>query len=168
MKCKSIISNSKAKVYAHPNERDLVILQFKKFSNRIPSMMFHTGVLSNFQYRFAFVESLNRSFLDASSSRAGQTSTDTSFLPECELDLSLKVSGMDSLTNLPMEGTQAVIKVVGSLTTMIRQWNALINLHGSQLVRDILNPRGSQYFCLSNPQQPTPKEVFSTQNVRQL
>ena len=89
------------------------------------------------QFCFAVVVSVRKDF--NSRSRCEQ--------PQCELILDLKVSRLEFAANELLDGCEVELKVVTSLKTVRRQWNGLINLHTSVLVRDILYPRGGAYFC---------------------
>ena len=39
------------------------------------------------------------------------------------------------------------LRFVTYLSTFIRKWYGLINLHRNKVVRDLMNPRGGLYFC---------------------
>ena len=64
----------------------------------------------------------------------------------CKLTVDLKVCGLHGLSSSMLETFSVEIKVASSLKTNVRQWNGLINLHRSQLARDLLYPRGGTYF----------------------
>ena len=152
LKCKAFISQSQAQQYAYPVERDLVVVDFQE-----PYLQM--GNIEIFQYRFAVVESVNRMFIHpASDTNLRQVSgtnkdTNTSLNTGAELTLTLKIFGLEAVSMFSLENHTVELKVVTSLTTALRQWNGLINLHTSQLVRDILYPRGGAYFGLKNRQQ---------------
>ena len=136
MKWRAFISKKMAKEVAHAVEDDLVSIGFSQLDERILSSAFHLSG-KDLQFCFAVVVSLRKDF--NSHSRCEQ--------PRCELILDLKVSGMEFATNELLDGCEVELKVVTSLKTVRRQWNGLINLHTSVLVRDILYPRGGAYFC---------------------
>ena len=156
LKCKAFITQSQAHQYAHPSERDLVVVDFQ-------GPYLQMGNMEIFQYRFAVVESVNRMFVQSASdaslrqvsgtSKDTNTSLNTNSTSGAELTLTLKVFGLEAVSMFSLENHTVELKVVTSLTTVLRQWNGLINLHTSQLVRDILYPRGGVYFGLKNRQQ---------------
>ncbi len=110
---KTVMLNKSAREYAHPNERDLVVVETKWNSERC----------------FAIVDSHRHNYLQGSN---------------CEVLIALK---MCCLPGVYRTEKKVELKVVMSLTNVIRQWTGLINVHTSSLVRDILNPRGKEYFC---------------------
>ena len=120
------------------------------------------GNMEIFQYRFAVVESVNRMFVQSTSdaslrqvsgtNKDTNTSLNTNSTSGAELTLTLKIFGLEAVSMFALENHTIELKVVTSLTTALRQWNGLINLHTSQLVRDILYPRGGPYFGLKNRQ----------------
>ena len=126
VKVLSVMSSEKARQYAHPNERDLVI--FDTDDRTLGGL-------------FAFVESYKHTFHQ-------QPGGDREGVSKCEVLIGLKLLG-PSLTRLSLEGNRVTLSVVMSLSTEIRQWNGLINFHNSPLARDILHPRGGAYFCQS-------------------
>ena len=136
MKWRAFISRKVAKDVAHPVEDDLVSVDFSQVDERILSSAFHLSG-QELQFCFAVVVSVRKDF--NSHSRREH--------PRCELILDLKVSGLEFAANELLDGCEVELKVVTSLKTVRRQWNGLINLHTSVLVRDILYPRGGAYFC---------------------
>ena len=156
VKCKAFITQSQAHQYAHPSERDLVVVDFQ-------GPYLQMGNMEIFQYRFAVVESVNRMFVQSTSdaslrqvsgtNKDTNTSLNTNSTSGAELTLTLKIFGLEAVSMFALENHTIELKVVNSLTTALRQWNGLINLHTSQLVRDILYPRGGPYFGLKNRQQ---------------
>ena len=163
LKCKAFVSLDQARQYAHPVERDLVIVDFRDaFESRGFIEMGNTGYFPNFQYRFGVVESVNRLFSHPTSLNQGSgpqpsdkntsTSVTAATISGAELTLNLKVFGMHFASMFSLENQGVQLNVVTSLTTALRQWNGLINIHASQLVRDILYPRGGAYFGLSRKQ----------------
>ena len=73
--------------------------------------------------------------------------------PSCEVLIDVKLSGQFGV----VEKSEVELSVVKSLTNEIRQWIGLINFHTSLLARDLLYPRGREYFCHSSVSQPTLK-----------
>ena len=153
LKCKAFITQSQAQQYAYPVERDLVIVDFRE-----PYLQ-----MGNTEYHFAVVESVNRMFIHSATdtnshqfsgtNKDTNTSLNTNINSGAELTLTLKIFGLEAVSMFSLENHTVELKVVTSLTTALRQWNGLINLHTSQLVRDILYPRGGAYFGLKNRQQ---------------
>ena len=124
-----VMSREKARQYAHPNERDLVIFDAGDRTS---------GGL------FAFVENHKHTYPQQPGGKREGVS-------KCEVLIGLKLLG-PSRTSLSLEGSIVTLSVVMSLSTEIRQWNGLINFHNSPLARDILHPRGGTYFCQSTSQ----------------
>ena len=103
----------KAREYAHPNERDLIVVETKHSSEKF----------------FAIVDGHKHNFIQGN---------------KCEVFITVKVCRQPGFCQV---GENIDLKVVMSLTNEIRQWTGLINFHASGLARDILNPRGREYFC---------------------
>ncbi len=110
---KTIMPSYKAREYAHPNERDLVVVETKHSSEKC----------------FAIVDGHKHNFIQGD---------------KCEVFITVKVCRQPGFCQV---GVNIDLKVVMSLTNEIRQWMGLINFHASALARDILNPRGREYFC---------------------
>ena len=171
LKCKAFISQSQAQQYAYPVERDLVVVDFQE-----PYLQM--GSIEIFQYRFAVVESVNRMFIHSATdtnlrqvsgtNKDTNTSLNTSSNTGAELTLTLKIFGLEAVSMFSLENHTVELKVVTSLTTALRQWNGLINLHTSQLVRDILYPRGGAYFGLTNRQQGAREHALKLVRKRHL
>ena len=139
IKWKGLISKEIGRKVAHPVEDDLISMDFSQLDERIlSSALYMSG--QELQFRFAMVDSLRKDF----HSQSRYSNRDQL---RCELVLDLKVSGLEFATNELLDGCEIELKVVTSLKTVRRQWNGLINLHTSVLVRDILCPRGGAYFC---------------------
>lgn len=155
LKCNSTIAQEQAQIYAHPCERDLVVINFQpclQLSNLVP------------MYRFAVVETVTRSIphphVSSGSHRGGlQQSTSQSGNSSCgvknevELTLTLKILKLDFGSFFSIKNCIVELTVATSMTTALRQWNGLINFHNSQLVRDVLHPRGGRYFCLDSSKE---------------
>lgn len=116
---KAIMSSKNAREYAHPNERDLVVVEMQRSSER----------------RFAIVDSHRHYFQG----------------DNCEVFIVLKMICRPGMFQIR---ERVELKVVMSLTNEIRQWTGLINFHASALVRDLLNPRGKDYFCQPSLSKP--------------
>ena len=112
----------------------------------------------NMRHRFAVVESLSR---DAKMPEISESKTlDRSSNGGFEMTFLLKVLNLGVVSGHFIENREIEIEVITSLTSTLRQWNGLINLHHSQLVRDILHPRGGIYFGLIPSQHYAPHEVI--------
>jgi len=120
---KTTMPSRKAREYAHPNERDLVI--------------FEEDYKKNSKVLFSLVDNHRHNYIRQ------PDGTEV-----CEVTIHLKLH----IATLPVfcrKGCKVVLSVVLSLANEIRQWEGLVNLHTSQLARDILHPRGKDYFCCS-------------------
>lgn len=144
MKWKAFISRDVARNNAHPAEDDLVVVDFSQVSEHVYSSALHLSG-KDLQFQFAMVESVTKDF----SSRADHSRRDPNYpTQQCVLVLTLKVSDLEfATTSELLDGSEVELKIVTSLKTVRRQWNGLINLHSSILVRDIISPRGGAYFC---------------------
>ena len=159
IKCSSVVSHHIAQINAHPLERNLVVIDFQdllEFACVLPM----GGVESNLnmRHRFAVVESFSRSVKMPENS--DKDTLGSSSVSGVEITFLLKVLSLGVVSAYSIEGRSIEINVITSLTPMIRQWNGLINLHHSQLIRDILHPRGGIYFGLNPTQQKAPREVI--------
>ncbi len=117
---KAVMSCKSAREYAHPNERDLIIVDLHRNSKRC----------------FAIVDNYKHTYLPGDS---------------CEVFLWLKIYSPIVFR----QGEEVELKVVMSLTNEIRQWTGLINFHTSCLIRDLLYPRGKEYFCQFSLSKPS-------------
>lgn len=142
MKWKAYITKDKAKNFEHPVEDDLVSIDFNQLDEQIHSSIFYFSG-QELQFRFAMVESMSKDF----KSRTQYSRHRSNEQSHCEVILNLKVIGLRFALNDLLNGCKVELNVITSLKTVRRQWNGLINLHTSVLVRDILCPRGGAYFC---------------------
>ena len=148
MKWKAFISRDVARSNAHPVEDDLIVVDFSQLSEHVYSSALHLSG-KDLQFRFAMVESVTKDFsAQIDHSRRGPNHP----TQQCVLVLTLKVSDLEfATTSELLDGSEVELKIVTSLKTVRRQWNGLINLHNSILVRDIISPRGGAYFCCPTP-----------------
>ena len=142
IKWKGLISTAIAANNAHPVEDDLLVIDFNQINERVYTSALHLSG-KELQFRFAVVQSLTKTV----DSPANHVRQGTSNSTQYTLVLTLKVSGLEFAINELLDGCEVELKVVTSLKTVRRQWNGLINLHTSVLVRDIISPRGGAYFC---------------------
>lgn len=163
--CTSVVSYHKAKINAHPLQRDLVIIDFQDLLEftYVPPI---GGVESNLnmRHRFAVVESLSR---DTKIPESSENKTlDRSNNGGVKMTFRIKVFHLGVISVHFIENREIDIEIITSLTSTMRQWNGLINLHHNQLVRDILNPRGGVYFGLKPSHHYAPYEVMCNNCVR--
>ena len=143
---------SHSKTDSFPAENDLVIINFLDLCDF--ATHFIDSVTSKRSKRFACVESVQQSVATNQESsckgRTKQTSTTVTFV--------LKVFGLNVSSSYLLEQKKISIVTATSLTTVLRQWSALINFHTSQLARDVLSPRGGVYFGKASCGQDTNEE----------
>ena len=139
-------------MFAHPVEDDLVSIDFSHLDERIYSSVFYLSG-QELQFHFAMVESVSKDF----NSQTRYSKHESREHSQCELVLNLRVSGLGFALNDILGGSVVELNVITSLKTVRRQWNGLINLHTSVLVRDILCPRGGVYFCCQRTAYEQPK-----------
>lgn len=134
MKWKALVPKEVSREHAHPVDDHLVNVNFEAFGDKIYSIALYSSGRELQPSHFAVVVNSYSSHIPNDNSRR-------------ELTLDLKVSGLEFATGGLLDGCKVELGIVSSLKTFRRQWNGLINLHTSLLIRDILSPRGGDYFC---------------------
>lgn len=147
IKCKTIITDQQAHNLEYPYENYLVILTSAGSNSSVQRFGIELEEHGPKQQCLGLVQATQRSSL---------TDHSSSSPPTWELILELWVFGMTQ--SLSRRNQSIHLRPVTSLATTLRQWNALIKLHTSLLVRDILWPRGGVYFGvnldLGSPSSP--------------
>lgn len=128
MRCKSTISSQQLREYEYPNELFLVMVEWNATGG--------SWVSSESEIQFAVVEC---------------ATVDNSCSSHVDLFLDMRLMGND--TDIFSTINQKVkIYSLASLSMALSQWDALSKLHQNRLSRDLLSPRGGEYFGLKSQQ----------------
>lgn len=140
LRCHCVVP-SRDQLDSLPSENDLVVIDFLNLDLSTCSDYFLGSISAGrVTKKFACVESVQHAVV-TSKEPSSKAVKDRALA----ITFSLKVSGL-SITPYLFEGHEVTLAPATSLTISLRQWAALINFHASQLVRDVLSPRGGAYF----------------------
>ena len=154
IKCRATIDNQLKLDFAYPCENHLVIVTHLSSSDRKGEVLQEEESDSH-QLSFALVQSTQLSSLTDRHDDGSRSPSMWELLVELWAHYT---DPSDSWRNHRVK-----LRPVMSVGTLLRQMNGLIRLHTSQLVRDILHPRGGVYFGQSPGHRPhsSPSEVHT-------